>query len=256
MSQPLFRSLSVGLLAFIGCTADQKASTAPESENHPPTIESIELDSTTVLPGEVVSIHVSGTDPDGDELSYFVSGDAYIEKIGLNEFLWYAPIGYGVHEITVTVTDGDLYGDFRYANVIVKNDGNGTVVGQLEDGCLSTLRFDLFSSIELTSQGQLDSLWQACSSLRDGEGMVIDPPIVDFEHFRHIGITWGYNHGSCVDECLLPLVNIYSLNDTINVDISPEIVEFPEVVIGIESCRFVWLRVPVSEQPMVMTWLD
>ena len=89
-------------LFMIGFSACKK-----EANNKAPLITSVVVNPQSVSAGGTVSVIVTASDPDGDNLtySYQVTGGS-INGIG-PQVSWTAPSIQGAHSVTVTVTDGN-----------------------------------------------------------------------------------------------------------------------------------------------------
>ena len=81
-------------------------------KNRAPVLEKIE--DMTVIAGDIITIEPKAYDPNGDNLSYSISGltDKAIYKTTSEDI--------GENEVTITATDGDL-SDTKFFNVIVKS---------------------------------------------------------------------------------------------------------------------------------------
>ena len=74
--------------------------------NHPPTIESLTPEWSSVRKAATPTIECVASDPDGDKLTYTWSADGGNFSGEGSTVTWVAPNAYGNYTITVTVTDG------------------------------------------------------------------------------------------------------------------------------------------------------
>ena len=104
-----------------------------KSSNDPPVVQSIDVDKTTILPGEEVSLIARATDPNDEQLNYeWISSDGKIVGSGSNVVLntWGVDPGPESLNVTITlkVTDpaGELASSTRSITIIPESAGNTT----------------------------------------------------------------------------------------------------------------------------------
>ncbi len=74
-------------------------------DNRAPSISSVGIDPTQISPGQMATISVDASDPDGDELTYSYSIGSGLISDGGDTVTWTAPLEDGLYVLTVTVSD-------------------------------------------------------------------------------------------------------------------------------------------------------
>jgi len=89
-------------------------------DNQPPSINSLILNPSSILPGETSIVTVTATDPDDDMLTYeYDTTGGYIEGTGAS-VTYYAPQTPGDYTISAKVSDGEHYSEMKSIDILVR----------------------------------------------------------------------------------------------------------------------------------------
>jgi predicted CXXCH cytochrome family protein len=93
----------VALLLFFGCTDEESTGVS----NHPPEIQSASVSSDSVGTGELDTLIVSYSDPDGDSATHIWRADSgRVFHANRDTAFWSAPATAGLYDLRVVVSDG------------------------------------------------------------------------------------------------------------------------------------------------------
>lgn len=100
-----------------------KAALDMRTVNHPPQIQALEAEPSTTTYGSKVQVTVRASDPDGDQLSYFLDGGGGTVTGDGPSWEWTAPAEAGKYVLTVRVTDARGLSAWDKASVEVNDPG-------------------------------------------------------------------------------------------------------------------------------------
>ena len=156
----LLGAACIVLATIGGCILDG------DDENHPPVIESLSADQTSVYPDSVVTIVVEATDRDHDRLRYdwCASGGSFLLCSSGPTMLWVAPDSVCVCTLSVFVSDEDEVASGSLQITVVDLPRPVIIMDRCPSPRCPNLRFSFHGEMENPEPDELYYTWMLSGS--------------------------------------------------------------------------------------------